>query len=723
MKPVITEAYRAEQQALHATGKYGTTGARYGAVIGALLKQCGASSLLDYGCGSRRSLLETLVLPPDVVYEGYDPAVPEYAEPPVPADLVCCVDVLEHIEPALLDNVLDHLAELCDPFGFLTVHTGPAVKVLSDGRNAHLTQQPFAWWKERLDSRFQLLDRRDIPNGFVVLVRSLQAEVVPNAERLRLPMTGPVAEGAAPVAAVRGATPGLAATPRQRVEHGGAAMEFATPNEMTAWRVRTLFDKEPDTIRWIEAMAPGSVLLDIGANVGMYSIFAAVTRSATVVAFEPESQNYALLNANIALNRLSGRVTAYPLALSDRMQLDRLFLSEFAAGGSCHSFGEEVGFDLKPRSAGFHQGAFSTTVDQLVESGAMPVPDYIKIDVDGFEHKVIAGAMRTLENPKVKQVLVELNTHLKEHRATMEALQGLGFGFDEAQVDRALRPSGPFEGVGEFIFRREASEPSKNVAFERVSKVVIAHRPAGRAVLHHVLERVADTRVETSPFPHIVVDDVFPADYYREVLAHFPPASQMQTIAETGRVIGEGAYNERSILRFSDEDFGRMSPDQRRFWNEFAAWMYSDSFINAFIETFQAALSDRLDRIIAAEPQLLTRNDALLVHDATNYAIGPHTDSPHRLISLLFYLPDDQRLKEFGTSLYRPLKRDMVCWGGNHYDFRGFERVKTIPFLPNRLVAFPKTAQCFHGVEKIERDGVHRRLLINNIRLLNTVTH
>ena len=187
VKPVITEAYRAEQVALHATGQYGTTGARYGPMVAAVLKACGATSLLDYGCGSRRSLLETLTLPEDVVYEGYDTALPAYAEPPLPAELVCCIDVLEHIEPFMLDNVLEHLGELCDPFGVFTVHTGPAGKHLSDGRNAHLTQEPFSWWKPRLDRRFDLLDHKDIANGFAVLVRAKHALQDPSHVLFKLP--------------------------------------------------------------------------------------------------------------------------------------------------------------------------------------------------------------------------------------------------------------------------------------------------------------------------------------------------------------------------------------------------------------------------------------------------------------------------------------------------------------------------------------------------------
>ena len=156
---------------LHSTGGYGKVGSMFGEQVSRLLTKLNARSLLDYGCGSRRSLLETLNLPPGAVYEGYDPCVPEYSADPLPADLVVCIDVLEHIEPELLDNVLDHLASLCDPYGFFSIHLGPAAKTLPDGRNAHLIQQPPAWWRLRLEPRFKVLQAIETPRALEVLVK------------------------------------------------------------------------------------------------------------------------------------------------------------------------------------------------------------------------------------------------------------------------------------------------------------------------------------------------------------------------------------------------------------------------------------------------------------------------------------------------------------------------------------------------------------------------
>lgn len=154
--PLLSEAYRAEQERLHATTNYGTMGESFGPLVTQIVDNLQIGHLLDYGCGSRMSLLRSLKPAGKLKYQGYDPGVPEMSSAPIPAQMVTCIDVLEHIEPEYLDNVLDHLQSLTEAVLFASVHTGPAQKVLSDGRNAHLIQQPMEWWLPKLWSRFDL---------------------------------------------------------------------------------------------------------------------------------------------------------------------------------------------------------------------------------------------------------------------------------------------------------------------------------------------------------------------------------------------------------------------------------------------------------------------------------------------------------------------------------------------------------------------------------------
>ena len=110
-------------------------------------------------------------------------------------------------------------------------------------------------------------------------------------------------------------------SPRSEIAFGGLKMLFATPNTLTLWRVQSIHKKEPCTLEWIAGFGEGDILVDCGANVGMYTVWAAVTRKARVYAFEPEAQNYALLNRNIQLNGLAGRVRASASRCNLRMPL------------------------------------------------------------------------------------------------------------------------------------------------------------------------------------------------------------------------------------------------------------------------------------------------------------------------------------------------------------------------------------------------------------------
>ncbi|MBM3357307.1 MAG: FkbM family methyltransferase [Betaproteobacteria bacterium] len=242
--------------------------------------------------------------------------------------------------------------------------------------------------------------------------------------------------------------------PRCELVHNGVPIVYVTPTLFTKWRVDSLFEKEPVTINWIAEFAENEVLVDIGANVGMYTVWAAKTRGAMVFAFEPEAQNYALLNHNIIINGLGARVKAYCLALSDEAGYSELHLSAVQLGGSCHSLGERVDFKHEPMNPAFSQGCVAARLDDLVASGVVPLPNYIKIDVDGFEPKVVAGARRVLRDGKVRSLLIETNQNLPDHLQMVAELESMGFRYDPAQVAAAERKSGTFKGVAEYVFTR-----------------------------------------------------------------------------------------------------------------------------------------------------------------------------------------------------------------------------------------------------------------------------
>ena len=159
MRPItITSHYLDLQRQLHKRLDYGTASLLFTPIVEKVMKHYQLSSISDYGAGKQNLLrgLQELGFHPSN-YFPYDPVFPEYGEPKS-ADLVCCIDVLEHIEPKRLNNVLNELAVITTKLGFLSIHMGPAVKVLADGRNAHLIQKPSSWWLTRIAKRFEVVE-------------------------------------------------------------------------------------------------------------------------------------------------------------------------------------------------------------------------------------------------------------------------------------------------------------------------------------------------------------------------------------------------------------------------------------------------------------------------------------------------------------------------------------------------------------------------------------
>lgn len=166
---MISPEYLAEQQRLHENPKYGVASTIFAPIVIQLVTDNKWQSVHDYGAGKRRLQSALHGAGVDVAYSAYDPVFPEYGSPQ-PADLVCCIDVLEHIEPDHLDAVLDDLRRITTGVGFITIHTGAALKTLSDGRNAHLIQKPSSWWLPKLCERFEVNHLTAFDAGFWMLV-------------------------------------------------------------------------------------------------------------------------------------------------------------------------------------------------------------------------------------------------------------------------------------------------------------------------------------------------------------------------------------------------------------------------------------------------------------------------------------------------------------------------------------------------------------------------
>lgn len=195
-------------------------------------------------------------------------------------------------------------------------------------------------------------------------------------------------------------------------------------------RAIQLLSKEPATIWWItHYVSPGDVFYDIGANIGVFSLFAAAKRDATVLAFEPMCTNYDILNTNIHLNKLDDKITAYNIAIHDRLLVSHLNVSKFMPGKAGHAFARQVaGSILEKFEPEFRQGMVGYSIDDLVEILNLPFPNHIKVDVDGNEPLIVDGMKKTLADPRLKSLALELLP--EDRQADKEVIDTvLGFGF------------------------------------------------------------------------------------------------------------------------------------------------------------------------------------------------------------------------------------------------------------------------------------------------------
>lgn len=206
----------------------------------------------------------------------------------------------------------------------------------------------------------------------------------------------------------------------------------ATTTEVLHLRLRPLA-KEPWTVEWIEEhLRPGDVLYDIGANIGVYTLIAAAKArgSATVVAIEPGYANFGGLCDNLLLNGMTDGVIPLPTLLGERTRLGSLAYRDTSAGAAIHV--------LDGNEGAYTQPMLVYALDDLLDQFDLPAPTLIKLDVDGAEGLVLAGASKTLRRPELRSLVVEVETDQTE--AVLGALESAGFSLARRIDERYGEP-------------------------------------------------------------------------------------------------------------------------------------------------------------------------------------------------------------------------------------------------------------------------------------------
>ena len=211
--------------------------------------------------------------------------------------------------------------------------------------------------------------------------------------------------------------------------------------------------KEPWTVSWIEAIGPGGILFDIGANVGAYSLIAArQPAKIPVFAFEPSFENYAALCRNVAHNRCEDLITPLAIALGARTGIETFNYQSLDAGTALHTLGASIDYRGQPFEPKLRQRLIAMSLDDAVRILALPVPSHLKVDVDGTEMDVLQGAAKTLSDPFFRGLLIEIC----EYKVPSKEIVAFLAQRQLVLVDRHDRPSPPgrLPEVSYLIFAR-----------------------------------------------------------------------------------------------------------------------------------------------------------------------------------------------------------------------------------------------------------------------------
>ncbi|SMF78419.1 methyltransferase, FkbM family [Tistlia consotensis] len=194
-------------------------------------------------------------------------------------------------------------------------------------------------------------------------------------------------------------------------------------------RALSLPTKEPDSLTWIDGMAPGSIFWDIGANVGVLALYAARRGDLEVWAFEPAAVNFYSLAANCELNELPASVRCLQLGFGAENALADLHVSQLRPACS-FTFREKPdgGPGGKQRKHyPYRQAVEIWAVDDFIDRHGLDCPNYLKIDVPGMTPEILAGARRTLARPELREVQIEVREQGPGGRRVTAMLAPLGF--------------------------------------------------------------------------------------------------------------------------------------------------------------------------------------------------------------------------------------------------------------------------------------------------------
>ena len=237
-------------------------------------------------------------------------------------------------------------------------------------------------------------------------------------------------------------------------------INFFVPNQLTQYRVDSFFTKEPETLAWIDNFMDNKNIIfwDIGANVGLYSIYAAIKfNNIKVYSFEPSTSNLRVLSRNISINNLYNKILINQFPLTNTNKGHQLMMeSNFSEGGALHSYGKNINYEGKKLDIKNNYMLFGFSINYLIKNLNFEIPDYLKIDVDGLEHLILEGGNQFLNDEKIKSISIEINENYQEQlNKVKDLMHSFNYKFIKKNQTKFIKISPEYQNSFNYIFSRD----------------------------------------------------------------------------------------------------------------------------------------------------------------------------------------------------------------------------------------------------------------------------
>ena len=190
---------------------------------------------------------------------------------------------------------------------------------------------------------------------------------------------------------------------------------------------------EPEMLAWIDSFKAGETFWDIGANIGLFTMYAAQRKDLTILAFEPNGLNFGILIEHMVLNKLDAHAQCFCVAFARKTEIGHLVCGDSEVGQAGNNLAQEDGASLtREHSGSFRQAVPVFSIDDYVQIFNLSIPDHVKLDVDGLEHIILRGGTRTFST--IKSLMIEIEGDDARKKELLDLV--LATGLKEKDISR-----------------------------------------------------------------------------------------------------------------------------------------------------------------------------------------------------------------------------------------------------------------------------------------------